>query len=183
MADVVSDDRPLAFEDLVRWFEAGCKPAAAHRVGAEHEKFVFRTADNSPVPYDGPAGIEALMKGLMRYGWSGVYEGETLIGLERGMANVSLEPGGQFELSGAPLATMHEIAEETARHLDEAKTVAGELGLSFLSLGFTPQWRREDVPVMPKGRYKIMRAYMPKVGSLGLDMMFRTCTVQANLDF
>jgi glutamate--cysteine ligase len=123
----------------------------------------------------------------MRFGWAGVYEdsdeGEVLIALERGKANVSLEPGGQFELSGAPLETMHDICEETGVHLEEVKAVADELGIGFLGLGFTPVWRRDEVPVMPKGRYKIMRAYMPKVGGLGLDMMFRTCTVQANLDF
>src|SRR5262245_33423721 len=127
------------------------------------------------------------MEGLMRFGWKGTYErsaaGETLIGLNRGMANVSLEPGGQFELSGAPLATMHDICEETGQHLEEVKEVAGELGLGFLGLGFRPLWTREDVPAMPKGRYRIMKAYMPKVGTMGLDMMFRTCTVQANLDF
>ncbi|ODT61307.1 MAG: glutamate--cysteine ligase [Phenylobacterium sp. SCN 69-14] len=183
MADVVTDERPLTLEDLVRWFEAGEKPADAWRVGAEHEKFVFRLGTYETIPYDGPAGIHALLKGLMRFGWEGVYEGETLIGLERGKANVSLEPGGQFELSGAPLETMHDICQETGQHLDEVKAVAGELGLGFLGLGFTPVWRRDEIPVMPKGRYKIMRAYMPKVGNLGLDMMFRTCTVQANLDF
>ena len=188
MAETVCDDRPLTFEDLVAWFAKGGKPASEFKVGAEHEKFVFHTADNSPVSYDGKSGIHALMTGLMRFGWEGVYEsaphgGETLIGLSRGMANVSLEPGGQFELSGAPLHTMHDICEETGQHLEEAKTVAGELGLGFLGLGFTPLWRRDEVPVMPKGRYKIMREYMPKVGGQGLDMMFRTCTVQANLDF
>jgi len=183
MADAACEDRPLAFEDLVRWFEAGCKPPSEHLVGAEHEKFVFRRADFSPVPYEGPAGIKALLEGLMRFGWKGVYEGDNVIALERGKANVSLEPGGQFELSGAPLATMHDICEETGAHLQEIKVVADELGLGFLGLGFTPTWRREDVPVMPKGRYKIMRQYMPKVGGQGLDMMLRTCTVQANLDY
>jgi glutamate--cysteine ligase len=188
MAETLCDDRPLTFEDLVAWFAEGGKPAAEFKVGAEHEKFVFTTGDDAPVPYDGDKGIRALMEGLMRFGWEGVYEaggptGETLIGLSRGKANVSLEPGGQFELSGAPLHTMHDICEETGQHLEEAKTVAGELGLGFLGLGFTPLWRRDQVPVMPKGRYKIMREYMPKVGGKGLDMMFRTCTVQANLDF
>jgi glutamate--cysteine ligase len=187
MAEVACDARPLVFEDLVRWFEAGSKPAAQWRVGAEHEKFPFRLQSHAPVPYEGPDGIEALLKGLMRFGWAGVYEdsdeGEVLIALERGKANVSLEPGGQFELSGAPLETMHDICEETGVHLEEVKAVADELGIGFLGLGFTPVWRRDEVPVMPKGRYKIMRAYMPKVGGLGLDMMFRTCTVQANLDF
>lgn len=182
MADVASDDRPLVFDDLVAWMAEGGKPAKAWRVGAEHEKFVYHLADNSPVPYE-PGGIKALLDGLTRFGWTPVMEGENVIALERGMANVSLEPGGQFELSGAPLETVHDICEETGNHLTEVKQVADELGLGFLGLGFTPIWRRDQVPVMPKGRYKIMREYMPKVGGLGLDMMFRTCTVQANLDF
>jgi glutamate--cysteine ligase len=134
------------------------------------------------VPYE-PGGIRALLDGLTRFGWQPVMEGAHVIALERGLANVSLEPGGQFELSGAPLETIHDICEETGSHLSEVKTVADELGLGLLGLGFTPIWTRDQVPVMPKGRYKIMRAYMPKVGGLGLDMMFRTCTVQANLDF
>ncbi|HEY5290394.1 MAG TPA: glutamate--cysteine ligase, partial [Caulobacteraceae bacterium] len=188
MAETLADDRPLAFDDLTAWFAEGGKDPTDFRVGAEHEKFVFRQADRAPVPYGGDAGIRALMEGLMRFGWAPTTEhneagGETLIGLSRGMANVSLEPGGQFELSGAPLATMHDICEETGRHLEEVKAVAADLGLGFLGLGFAPTWRRDEVPAMPKGRYKIMREYMPKVGGLGLDMMFRTCTVQANLDF
>ncbi|MFN3584052.1 glutamate--cysteine ligase [Phenylobacterium sp.] len=182
MADVACDDRPLVFEDLVRWFEKGAKPASEWRVGAEHEKFVFKLGSHEAVPYE-PGGIKALLDGLTRFGWKPVYEGDNVIALERGMASVSLEPGGQFELSGAPLETIHEICEETGGHLQEVKVVADELGLGFLGLGFAPTWTREQVPVMPKGRYKIMRAYMPKVGSMGLDMMFRTCTVQANLDF
>jgi len=182
MAAVVSDDRPLVFEDLVGWMAEGGKPAKAWRVGAEHEKFVYRLADNSPVAYE-PRGIKALLDGLTRFGWTPLMEGENVIALERGLANVSLEPGGQFELSGAPLETVHDICEETGNHLAEVKQVADELGLGFLGLGYSPIWRRDQVPVMPKGRYKIMRDYMPKVGSMGLDMMFRTCTVQANLDF
>ena len=182
MAEVACDDRPLVFEDLVQWMADGAKPASEWRVGAEHEKFVFRLKDNAPVPYE-PNGIKALLDGLTRFGWTPVYEGENVIALERGLANVSLEPGGQFELSGAPLETVHDICEETGQHLSEVKAVADELGLGFLGLGFTPVWKRADVPVMPKGRYKIMREYMPKRGNLGLDMMFRTCTVQANLDF
>ena len=188
MAETTIDNHPLTLDDLTGWFAAGGKPASEFRVGAEHEKFVFRQGSHAPVAYDGPAGIHALMEGLMKFGWAGTYEhnaagGETLIGLSRGMANVSLEPGGQFELSGAPLPTMHDICEETGQHLEEVKTVAEGLGLGFLGLGFTPIWRRDEVPIMPKGRYAIMRNYMPKVGGLGLDMMFRTCTVQANLDF
>ncbi|MDB5445063.1 MAG: glutamate-cysteine ligase [Phenylobacterium sp.] len=182
MADIACDDRPLVFEDLVRWFEVGAKPADQWRVGAEHEKFVFQLGAHRPVPYE-PNGIKALLEGLTRYGWKPVCEGENVIALERGKANVSLEPGGQFELSGAPLETIHDICEETGAHLQEVKVVADELGLGFLGLGFTPTWRRDEIPMMPKGRYRIMRQYMPKVGGLGLDMMFRTCTVQANLDF
>jgi glutamate--cysteine ligase len=187
MSEAASDGRPLVFEDLVRWFEAGAKPKAEWRVGAEHEKFPFRLESHAPIPYDGNDGIRALLEGLMPFGWAGVYEssdaGPVLIALERDKASVSLEPGGQFELSGAPLETMHDICEETGRHLEEVKSVADGLGLGMLGLGFTPLWRRDQVPVMPKGRYKIMREYMPKVGGMGLDMMFRTCTVQANLDF
>jgi glutamate--cysteine ligase len=188
MGDRFGDDRPLTVDDLSAWFAEGCKPTSRFRVGAEHEKFVFRTGSHAPVPYDGPAGIHALLEGLKQFGWSETLEatpegGETLIGLNRGMANISLEPGGQFELSGAPLATMHDICEETGQHLEEVRAVAADLGLGFLGLGFTPIWRRDEVPMMPKGRYKIMRRYMPLVGGKGLDMMFRTCTVQANLDF
>jgi glutamate--cysteine ligase len=191
MADGGIDGRPLTVEDLAAHLATGCKPQSAFRVGSEHEKFVFRNGSHAPVPYgldaDGRGGIQALMEGLMRFGWSGVYEdsspGPTLIGLTRGGGNISLEPGGQFELSGAPLENVHAICEEIGQHLDEARIVAGELDLGFLALGHTPVWKREDVPIMPKGRYAIMRAYMPKVGGMGLDMMFRTCTVQANLDF
>ncbi len=182
MAEAACDDRPLTLEDLVAWFDAGSKPADQWRVGAEHEKFVFRLDDHKTVPY-APGGIKALLDGMTRYGWTPVMEGDNVIALERGLANVSLEPGGQFELSGAPLETIHDICEETGTHLQEVKTVADELGIGFLGLGFTPTWRRDEIPVMPKGRYKIMREYMPKVGGMGLDMMFRTCTVQANLDF
>lgn len=188
MATTVRDDRPLTLDDLTGWFASGSKPASEWRVGAEHEKFGFHLKDHAPVQYGGPDGIEAMLKGLMRFGWEGVYEdradgGKTLIALERNGASVSLEPGGQFELSGAPLNSMHEICEETGNHLQEVKQVADELGLGFLGLGFHPTLRREDAAVMPKGRYVIMRRYMPLVGKLGLDMMFRTCTVQANLDF
>ena len=187
MADAKVDAPPLTLQDLAGYMADGCKPKSAWRVGAEHEKFGFRQETLRPIPYGGDDGIEALLKGLMRFGWTGEYEagdrGETLIGLTRQGANVSLEPGGQFELSGAPLETMHDICCETSQHLKETRAVAEPLGIGFLGLGFSPIWRQGEVPVMPKGRYRIMREYMPKVGSLGLDMMFRTCTVQANLDF
>ena len=182
MAETVCDDRPLTLDDLTAWFAAGGKPPSSFRVGAEHEKFVFRTGSHAPVPYE-PNGIKALLEGLMPFGWQGVYEGETLIALSRGKANISLEPAGQFELSGAPLETIHEICAETREHLEESKKVAYALGIGFLGLGFTPDLTRAQSPIMPKGRYVIMRAYMPKVGGKGLDMMLRTCTVQANLDF
>ncbi len=192
MVQSEQNDRPLTPHALAEHLADGCKPTHLHRVGSEHEKFVFRTADHSPVPYEadaqGRGGIHALLDGQARFGWSPVLEarpdgGETLIGMSRDGASLSLEPGGQFELSGAPLDNVHQICAEIGRHLTETKTIAGELGLGFLGLGHQPVWRRDQIPVMPKGRYAIMRAYMPKVGGLGLDMMFRTCTVQANLDF
>ena len=183
MGQAVVDDAPLTIEAMAAYLADGCKPPEAFRIGAEHEKFGFRLGTLDPVPYDGDAGVFALLQGMKRFGWEDEREGETLIGLHRGGANISLEPGGQFELSGAPLETVHDIHEETLQHLAEAKVVGQELGIGFLGLGFTPIWTRDQVPMMPKGRYKIMRAYMPKVGSFGLDMMFRTCTVQANLDF
>jgi glutamate--cysteine ligase len=183
MAEATLDDRPLVFEDLVRYFAEGEKPEAQWRIGAEHEKFGFKLGTYERPPYEGPWGIKAMLEGLMRFGWTGIYEGQTLIGLHRNKANVSLEPGGQFELSGAPLETIHDICSETGQHLEEVKTVADEIGIGFLGLGFSPLWTRAETPVMPKGRYDIMRAYMPKVGTLGLDMMLRTCTIQANLDF
>jgi glutamate--cysteine ligase len=177
-----TDNRPLTLDDLTGYFASGCKPKSQFKVGAEHEKFGFR-ADRLPPPYEGPGGILALMDGLKSFGWEPVLEGETLIGLHRGGANISLEPGGQFELSGAPLDDMHAIAAETKDHLDETARIAEAMGVNFLALGFHPTITREQSPVMPKGRYAIMRRYMPLVGGLGLDMMFRTCTVQANLDF
>jgi glutamate--cysteine ligase len=191
MAAAGLDERPLTLDDLAAHLATGCRPPSDFRVGSEHEKFVFRLGSYEPVAYDvdaeGRGGIHALLTGLKRFGWSGVYEdnqfGHTLIGLQRGGGNISLEPGGQFELSGAPLESVHDICEEISQHLSEAAVVADELGIGFAALGHAPTWTREQIPVMPKGRYAIMRAYMPKVGGLGLDMMFRTCTVQANLDF
>jgi glutamate--cysteine ligase len=187
MAEADVDDRTLTLDDLTGYLAEGCKPKSDWRIGAEHEKFGFRLSDYGTVPYDGERGIRAMLEGLQRFGWTGVYEdnrhGRMLIALERGQANISLEPGGQFELSGAPLEDIHQICSETGQHLEEVKTVADELGLGFLGLGFHPTLRREDAAIMPKGRYDIMRSYMPKRGGLGLDMMLRTCTIQANLDF
>ena len=182
---------PLTFDALVEALQGGEKPKSAWRIGAEHEKLLVRRGDLSRPAYAGADGVHALLTGLQRYGWRPVTEaaddGPVLIGLERtgeaGVENVSLEPGGQFELSGAPLPDVHAISAELSRHLNEAHAVGGELGLGFAGLGFDPMHARAQVPVMPKGRYDIMRAYMPKVGGRGLDMMLRTCTVQANLDF
>lgn len=170
-------------QQLVDYFASGEKPPERWRIGAEHEKFAFRLSDLTRPGYEDPDGIEAMLKGMMRFGWEGVYEHDTLIALSRNGASVSLEPGGQFELSGAPLETVHDICSETGQHLEEVQAVAKELGLGFLGVGFSPLWTRAETPVMPKGRYKIMRNYMPKVGNLGLDMMLRTSTIQANLDY
>jgi len=182
MADCAAEDR-LSLDDLTAVFAKGCKPPAQFSIGAEHEKLVYRRADRSPVAYDGPDGIQALLTGLVRFGWVPVQEAGKVIALVRDGASVTLEPAGQFELSGAALPDVHAIRRETEQHLAEAKAVGADLGLGFSALGFTPTWSRADVPVMPKGRYGIMRAYMPKKGALGLDMMLRTCTVQSNLDF
>ncbi len=187
MARDQSDLTPIEGRDeLVAWLEAGCKPPSDFRLGTEHEKFPFYRQDDAPVPYDGPRGIGALLRGMqMRTGWEPIMDGEAIIGLYDpvGGGAISLEPGGQFELSGAPVATLHETDAELRVHLDAAKSVAEPLGIAFLGLGHSPTWTRAQTPVMPKQRYKIMSGYMPKVGSRGLDMMFRTCTVQVNLDF
>jgi glutamate--cysteine ligase len=170
-------------QQLVDYLASGSKPKSEWRVGTEHEKFGFRTDDLRPLAWDGERGIRAMLQGMTRFGWREVEEHGNLIALLRDGASVTLEPAGQFELSGAPLETIHDTCCETMQHLAEVKTVAEEIGVGFLGMGFQPKWRREDMPWMPKGRYQIMRDYMPKVGTLGLDMMTRTCTVQVNLDF
>ncbi|MGY0505634.1 glutamate--cysteine ligase [Luteimonas sp. e5] len=168
---------------LVEVFARGEKPPAQWRIGTEHEKFGFRLDDLRPPTFDGERGIEALLKGIAGFGWAPVREDDRVIALSRNGASVTLEPAGQLELSGAPLDSIHETCREVGGHLREVREVADTLGLGFLGMGFQPKWRREDMPWMPKGRYKVMREYMPKVGSLGLDMMTRTCTVQVNLDY
>ncbi|MEM1106566.1 MAG: glutamate--cysteine ligase [Pseudomonadota bacterium] len=170
--------------ELTEWLEAGCKPKADWRIGTEHEKFGFVKKGLRPLHYGGDAGVRAVLEGLRdRFGWEGIYEGEALIGLKRGGASVSLEPGGQFELSGAPLEHIHETCNEVGAHLNEVREVADPLGIGFLGVGTSPVWALDETPMMPKGRYRIMRDYMPKVGRLGHQMMFRSCTVQTNLDF
>ena len=171
-------------DQLIAVLSGGSKPKDQWRLGTEHEKFSYRSSDFSPLPYGGPNGIQALLNGLRRFGWQGVYEGENIIALsQKDKGSVSLEPGGQVELSGAPLDNVHQTCTEVTDHLKHVKTVGDELGIGMLGLGFTPNWRRDDIHWMPKGRYKIMREYMPKVGSMGIDMMTRTCTVQINLDY
>jgi glutamate--cysteine ligase len=187
MARDVSDTTPIgARSELVEWIASGEKPREAWRLGTEHEKVPFYRADLSPVPYDGGRGIRALLEGMQeRTGWAPIMEDSHPIGLadDKGGGAISLEPGGQFELSGAPLETLHDTARETAQHLANVKAVGERLGIGFLTLGMSPLWTRAETPVMPKARYRIMTDYMPKVGSLGLDMMYRTSTVQVNMDY
>ena len=169
---------------LVAYLESGNKPASAWRIGTEHEKFAYRLSDLKPLPYEGPDGIRELLTRLQRYGWQPVEENGNVIALTQADgANITLEPGGQVELSGAAVETLHQTCAEVHSHLRQVKEVGAELGIGMVGLGFQPKWRRDEIPWMPKGRYRIMREYMPKRGGLGLDMMTRTCTVQVNLDF
>jgi glutamate--cysteine ligase len=187
MARDTVDTTPIEGKQaLVEWFEKGSKPESAFRIGTEHEKFPYYDTTLRPVGYDGPRGIRALLDGMQGLlGWEPIMEGDHPIGLfdVTGGGAISLEPGGQFELSGAPLETIHHTSVELGAHLAQLKQVADPLGIRFLGLGMSPLWTRAETPVMPKSRYKIMSAYMPKVGTRGLDMMFRTSTVQVNLDF
>ena len=169
---------------LVDWIASGEKPKSDWRIGTEHEKFLFTLADHKPLPYEGQkASVRAMIEGLMRFGWNPVEENGKPIALLKGLCSITLEPGGQFELSGAPLENIHQTCDETNQHLAECKTVAAEIGVGMLGMGFAPEWRRDEIHWMPKGRTKIMRDYMPKRGTMGIDMMIRTCTVQVNLDF
>ncbi len=172
------------FEQLAEYMEAGCKPKADWRIGTEHEKFGYCRDTLLPLPYDGPRSIRAMLEGLRDgFGWAPIEEKGKLIGLTKDGANVSLEPGGQLELSGAPLETIHQTCDEVNEHLREVQTVADRIGVGFIGLGAAPIWTHEQMPLMPKGRYKLMDGYMQKVGTLGTQMMRRTCTVQVNLDF
>ena len=171
-------------QQLTDYLAAGEKPPEAWRIGTEHEKFGFLTDSLRPPTFEGDRGIKLLLETIAtRYGWDVTREGENPVALSRDMASITLEPAGQLELSGAPLETIHQTCCEVNSHLEEVRSIADGMGLGFLGMGFQPKWRRDEMPWMPKGRYKIMREYMPKVGSLGLDMMTRTCTVQVNLDF
>ena len=171
-------------EQMVEYLASGCKPKSDWRIGTEHEKFGYCKDTLKPLPYSGERSILTVLEGLRdEYGWSPILEAGNLIGLSKNGANVSLEPGGQLELSGAPLETIHETCDEVNTHLREVRSVADRVGVGFIGLGAAPTWHHEDMPVMPKGRYKLMTDYMDRVGSMGKSMMYRTCTVQVNLDF
>jgi len=171
-------------DQLAEYLASGCKPVEEWRIGTEHEKFGYDKATLKPLPYEGPTSIKAMLEGLRdTYGWNPIHEGEHIIGLEMKGANISLEPGGQLELSGAPLATIHQTCDEVNEHLREVQHVANQIGAGFIGLGAAPIWSHDDMPMMPKGRYRLMTDYMDKVGTLGKQMMYRTCTVQVNLDF
>ncbi|XP_008341054.1 glutamate--cysteine ligase, chloroplastic-like isoform X2 [Malus domestica] len=179
--DAVIATEPLTKEDLVAYLASGCKSKEKWRIGTEHEKFGFELKTLRPIKYEQIAELLNVIS--ERFDWEKVMEGDKIIGLKQGKQSISLEPGGQFELSGAPLATLHQTCAEVNSHLYQVKAITEEMGIGFLGIGFQPKWGLKDIPIMPKGRYDIMRNYMPTVGTLGLDMMFRTCTVQVNLDF
>ena len=171
-------------EQLAEYLEAGCKPPEDWRIGTEHEKFGYCRDTLKPLPYEGERSVRAMLEGLQdRFGWAPIREGENIIGLEKDGATISLEPGGQLELSGAPLETIHQTCDEVNEHLRQVREVADRIGVGFIGLGAAPIWRHEDMPMMPKGRYRLMTDYMDRVGTLGKTMMYRTCTVQVNLDF
>lgn len=176
---------PIEHHDQLAQFMAdGCKPKEAWRIGTEHEKFGYCRDTLKPLPFEGARSIDAVLQGLRdRHGWSEVREGGQLTGLEKGLCNISLEPGGALELAGAPLETIHETCDEVNQHLSEVKDICDDIGAGFIGLGAAPHWMHEEMPLMPKGRYKLMDAYMGKVGTMGRTMMRRTCTVQVNLDF
>lgn len=187
MARDTTDFRPIeGVDELVSYLAAGNKPKEAWRIGTEHEKFPFYVDGNRPVPYGGERGIKALLEGMQSLlGWEPIVDAGHIIGLVEptGQGAISLEPGGQFELSGAPVETLHQTCREGNAHLAQLRQVAEPLGIRFLGLGASPKWTLAETPRMPKSRYDIMTAYMPKVGAQGLDMMYRTCTIQVNLDF
>ena len=171
------------FAQLAQMMQDGCKPKDDWRIGTEHEKFGYLTDTHLPLPYGGDRSISALFAGLTSFGWTPVYEAENIIGMTRNGANISLEPGGQFELSGAAVTNLHETAAELQNHLDEVRSIADPLGIKFMGIGAAPEWSHDIMPIMPKGRYRLMTDYMGRVGTHGTQMMYRTCTVQVNLDY
>jgi len=182
----VSDSNAAVIESrdqLIQHFASGEKPRDRWRIGTEHEKFVYARTDHHAPSWDEPAGIRALLGELEQYGWRPVEENGKVIALTGADGSVSLEPAGQFELSGAPLEHLHQTCAETGRHLEQVKAAGEKLGIGFLGLGMWPDKTRAELPIMPKGRYAIMLRHMPRVGTMGLDMMLRTCTIQVNLDY
>ena len=175
--------QPLSLEQLSHTFRKGCKPRNAWRIGTEHEKFGFHINTLKPLAYAEPSGVAQVLQGLSQFGWQAIYENNNPIALTKNGASITLEPGGQLELSGAPLSSIHDTYIETKTHFDELHIINQSLNIDFLCAGFQPKWNRDEIPWMPKKRYTIMREYMPKVGAKGLDMMLRTATIQANLDF
>ncbi len=171
------------FAQLAEMLASGSKPKADWRIGTEHEKFGWLTDTHAPLPYAGERSISSLFTGLQAFGWTPVQEAGNTIGMTRNGANISLEPGGQFELSGAAVANMNDTAAELQNHLDEVRAIAEPLGIRFMGIGAAPEWGHADMPIMPKGRYRLMTDYMGRVGTHGTQMMYRTCTVQVNLDY
>ncbi len=178
-----SDAILTSTDQLLEAFSSGCKPRKDWRIGTEHEKIGFCLDTFKPIPYEGTRSIRRTLELLASEGWNLEYEEGNPIALKRGMASITLEPGGQLELSGAPLVSVHDTCQEVRDHLRLLTQVRNDLRIGFLGLGFQPKWQRGDIPWMPKGRYDVMRRYMPQVGAHGLDMMLRTTTVQVNLDF
>ncbi|WP_299931945.1 glutamate--cysteine ligase [uncultured Pelagimonas sp.] len=171
-------------EQLAEYLSLGCKPKEDWRIGTEHEKFGYCVDTHKPLPYEGTRSIKAVLEALRdRHDWAPILEAGNIIGLEKDGANISLEPGGQLELSGAPLETIHQTCDEVNSHLVDVKDIADKIGVGFIGLGAAPEWSHDQMPMMPKGRYRLMNSYMDKVGTMGKSMMYRTCTVQVNLDF
>jgi len=170
-------------DQLVAPMQLGEKPRDKWRIGTEHEKLVYCRKTFRAPSYDEPCGIRDILMNLREFGWEPIEEGGKVIALKGADGNVSLEPAGQLELSGAPLENLHQTCAETGRHLEQVKAIGEKCGVGFLGLGMWPDKTRDELPIMPKGRYEIMMRHMPRVGTLGLDMMLRTCTIQVNLDY
>lgn len=180
-----TDSTPITSkQDLIQYLEQGCKPTHLHKIGTEHEKFVYDKATLQPIGFSGARSISTILHVLHEtYHWLPVFENNVLVGLHKDGANISLEPGGQLELSGAPLDTIHDTCNEVNTHLAEVRQITDTIGAGLIGLGTAPKWQHNDMPVVPKGRYRLMTDYMARVGTMGRDMMYRTCTVQVNLDF
>jgi len=184
MSNISKDSPVVSKQQLIDYIADGEKPKSDWTIGTEHEKFVYCVDSGKPVPYHGERSIKAILEALKKeFDWAPIMEGENIIGLKKDGQSVTLEPGGQLELSGAMVKTLHQTCAESTSHLRQAQAVSEKLGINYIGMGFNANTKREDVPIMPKGRYNIMRDYMPKKGNLGLDMMLRTCTIQVNLDY